>query len=66
MSTAGACWAPDDRSIAAMTGQLDMPIDGQVAATYVIYDVATGAVLTEMHTPRGVSMLDCSWQRLAT
>jgi Tol biopolymer transport system component len=65
MSTAGACWTPDDAAIAAMTGELDMPINGQVAATYVLFDAETGAVLAEMPTPRGQGLMDCSWQRLS-
>jgi Tol biopolymer transport system component len=65
MSTAGACWTPDDTAIAAMTGELNMPINGQVAATYVLFEAETGAVLAEIPTPRGQGLMDCSWQRLA-
>jgi Tol biopolymer transport system component len=66
MSTAGACWTPDDTAIAGLTGEMGKPINGQAGATYVLFDANTGNVLDEIPAPGIQGIVDCSWQRLAT
>lgn len=65
MSTAGACWTPDDTAIAALTGQEGLPINSQEAATYILFEADTGRILEEIRAPGVQGILDCSWQRLA-
>jgi Tol biopolymer transport system component len=65
MSTAAGCWTPDDRAIAALTGQEGLPIEGQPGAKYVLFDADSGQVLAEMPVPGIEGIVDCSWQRLA-
>jgi hypothetical protein len=59
-------WAPDDRSIIAVTATEGVAIGDEPNPGFVVVDVAGTVSPTFIPTPERMGFAACSWQRLAS
>jgi dipeptidyl aminopeptidase/acylaminoacyl peptidase len=59
------CWAPDDRTIAAVTAQRGVGIGDETDPGFVVISVDGDVAPVLIPTPERTGFAACSWQRLA-